>query len=409
MNRLRHELVVISILLLIGILIAPSVRANPKDGKVVNGSAQFNTQGNTLTITNTPNAIINWKSFSIDANETTRFVQQNSSSSVLNRIKGQDPSVILGSLQSNGKVLLINPNGIIFGQGSRVDVNGLIASTLNISNQDFLNGKYNFNAGDITGKIQNQGTITTPTGGLVYLIAPDIENSGIINTPKGEVILAAGHSVQLFDSLDPNISVVVSAPADKAVNLGQIIAESGKVGIYGGLINQKGTINADSAVVGENGKIFFKATKDITLDTGSITSAKGGEIKILGGMEDGTVKVAGTIDASAPNGGDGGFIETSAAKVKIEDSARITTLAPYGETGTWLIDPYDFTVAPSGGDVTGSDLSTALGASAVIIQTLDGSVSCTGVTCGAGTSTGNGDIFVNDTVNWSGSTLTLNC
>jgi len=66
----------------------------------------------------------------------------------------------------------------------------------------------------------------------------------------------------------------VSAPADKALNIGQIIAESGKVGIYGGLISQKGIVNADIAVVGENGKIFFKATKDITLDAGSTTSAQ---------------------------------------------------------------------------------------------------------------------------------------
>jgi len=378
--------------------------ANPKDGKVVSGSAQFNTQGNTLTVTNTPNAIINWKSFSIDASETTRFVQQNASSAVLNRIKGQDPSVILGSLQSNGKVLLINPNGVIFGQGSRVDVNGLVASTLNISNEDFLAGKYNFNAGDITGKIQNQGTITTPTGGMVYLIAPDIENSGIISSPKGDVILAAGHSVQLFDSFDPNIAVVVSAPEDKAVNLGQIIAESGKVGIYGGLITQKGTVSADSAVVGENGRIFFKATKDVTLDKDSTTSAKKGDIRIFGGMEDGIVDIAGIIDASAPYGGDGGFIETSAACVKVKDTAKVTTLAPYGKIGEWLIDPPDFTIASTDGDIDGTTLGGLLSSSNVTIHTAEGT---DGPADQYGETGTNGDIFVNDTVTWNANTLIL--
>lgn len=399
MKRLRCGFPVIASLCLICFLFANMVWANPKDGKVVSGSAHFNTQGNTLTITNSPNSIINWKSFSIDANETTRFIQQNSSSSVLNRINGQTPSIILGSLQSNGKVLLINPNGILFGQGSRIDVNGLIASTLNISNQDFLKGNYNFNAGDMTGKIKNQGTITTPSGGFVYLIAPDIENSGIITSPNGEVILAAGHSVQLFDSLDTNISVVVSAPEDKAVNLGQIVAESGKVGIYGGLISQKGTVSADSAVAGENGQIYFKAIKDITLDAGGSISAQGGDIRILGGMEDGTIRVAGTIDASAPNGGDGGFIETSAANVKIDDSAYITSLAPYGKTGTWLIDPTNFTIT------SGSDTQTESGIGASTLQTALGTSDVTIATSAAGTEAG--DINVNADVTWSTNNLSL--
>ena len=94
--------------------------------------------GNQLTITNTPGAIINWQSFSINAGEVTRFIQQNSQSTVLNRVVGQDPSQILGALQSNGKVFVINPNGILFGAGAQVDVNGLVASSLKLSNEDFL-------------------------------------------------------------------------------------------------------------------------------------------------------------------------------------------------------------------------------------------------------------------------------
>jgi filamentous hemagglutinin family protein len=370
--------------------------ALPSGQQVVNGQAAFNTQGGNLTITNSPNAIINWQGFSINANEAVRFIQQSSASTVLNRVVGQDPSRILGLLQSNGRVFLINPNGILFGQGARIDVNGLVASTLNISNQDFLAGKYNFTAGAVAGSIQNQGTITTPEGGKVYLIAPNVENSGIINSPRGDVMLAAGHNVQLVDSFQPDIAVVVSAPENTAVNLGQILAQSGKVGIYGGLISQKGIVNADSAVVGENGRIFLKASKDVTLDVGSITSATGGTIKVLGDMENGTVRVSGTLDASAPNGGDGGFIETSAAHVKVDDSARITTLAPYGRAGTWLIDPLDYTIAASGGDITGTALSTNLLGGPITIFSSGGA---TGI---------NGDIFVNDTVSWSANSLTLN-
>ena len=279
--------------------------ANPADPKVIHGQATFITNGNQLNITNTSGTVIDWGSFSIDSNEITRFNQQNAASVVLNRITGQDPSQILGSLQSNGKVVIINPNGILFGQNARVDVNGLTASSLNISNQDVLAKKWNFEGSNNAGKVQNDGTITTPSGGQVYLIAPNVENNGLITTPEGEVILAAGHKVQLVDSADPSVQVVVSASENQAVNLGRILAQSGSVGIYGGLINQRGTVNANSAVVGENGKIVFKSSDTTLLEAGSITSATGagtgGEIQILGDKV-GLVGDA-TVDASGTKGG----------------------------------------------------------------------------------------------------------
>jgi filamentous hemagglutinin family protein len=272
--------------LLIAGCFAGNAIANPLGPQVVNGQAGFINQGNTLSVTNTPGAIINWQSFSINPGELTRFIQQNPNSAVLNRIVGGDPSQILGALQSNGKVFLINPNGILFGQGAQVDVNGLVASSLNISNEDFLTGRLNFKAGDRTAAVRNQGVITTPSGGQVYLIAPNVENSGIITSPKGDVVLAAGHSVQLVDSANPDLHVVVSAPDNEALNLGQIVAHSGKVGIYGALVKQRGIVNANSAVVGENGKIVFKASGDTILDAGSKTTAtgagKGGDIHLLG-------------------------------------------------------------------------------------------------------------------------------
>ncbi len=97
-------------------------------------------------------------------------------------------------------------------------MNGFIASTLGISDQDFLAGKYNFTAGATAAGIQNQGTISTPAGGKVFLIAPNVENSGLIYSPEGDIMLAAGQSVQMVDSLSSDIAVVVSAPADTALN-----------------------------------------------------------------------------------------------------------------------------------------------------------------------------------------------
>ncbi len=101
-------------------------QAAPEDPVVVAGQATFAQQGNVFSITNAPNTIINWQKFGVNAGEITRFVQQSKDSAVLNRIVGQDPTRILGALQSNGHVFLINPNGIMFGKEARVDVGALI-------------------------------------------------------------------------------------------------------------------------------------------------------------------------------------------------------------------------------------------------------------------------------------------
>ena len=297
--------------------------ANPSGGVVTHGTASFNQQGSTLNITNSPGTIIDWQKFSIESNETTRFIQQSVDSSVLNRVVSQDPSKILGSLQSNGRVFIINPNGILFGQNSIIDVNGLVASSLNMSNADFLNKQLNFTGDGTNGLVNNQGAITTAEGGFVYLIAPDIENHGVITSPKGDVILAAGHSVQLVTSDDPDIRVTLTAPEGEALNVGDIITRGGKTSIYAGLINQQGTVNADSAVVGENGKIFFKATQRTTLSSTSVTTAngvEGGSVTIK--TTEGLTEVSGTISASGSYG-NGGNVQVLGEHVGIIDNANI--------------------------------------------------------------------------------------
>ncbi|NPU86277.1 MAG: filamentous hemagglutinin N-terminal domain-containing protein [Syntrophaceae bacterium] len=302
---------------------AGPVRAFPSGAQVINGQVSFSSQGNMLTITNSPSSIINWQAFSIGTGEAVRFVQQSSTSAVLNRVVGLEASLIQGLLQSNGTVFLINPNGIVIGPGARIDVNGFIASTLGLSDQDFLARKYNFTAGATAADILNQGTISTPSGGKVYLIAPNVENSGLIYSPNGDIMLAAGQSVQMVDSLSSDIAVVVSAPKDSALNLGQIVAESGKIGIYGGLIAQNGLVSANSATVGEGGRIVFRATNGITLDTGSRTTAngtEGGRIEIL--SEDGTTAVSGSVTATGTDG-KGGDIAILGDDVEITGAALV--------------------------------------------------------------------------------------
>jgi len=377
--------------------LAGAAFANPTGPSVVNGNATIVRNGNLLQITNTPNAILNWQSFSIGANEITRFVQQSASSAVLNRVVTQSPSTILGTLQSNGRVFIVNPNGILFGAGAKVDLAGLVATTLGLSDADFLAGRMRL-ADGLGASVVNHGNITTGAGGNVYLVGSAVTNNGIITSPQGEVILAAGNRVELVNPGTPNLRVEIAAADNQAINLGQILSDAGRVGIYAGLINNAGSIRADGAV-SEGGRILLKATKSATLESTSVLSAQGhggGRIEVLAGD---SVQVAGRLDASAPNSGDGGFIETSAKKFHVEAGTVVTTTALNGKIGTWLIDPEDFIITSQGGDISGTQLSINLLLNNVVI------------TSDAGRTTqgnGNGDIKVFDQIVWTTPTsLTL--
>ncbi|MGE0874932.1 MAG: filamentous hemagglutinin N-terminal domain-containing protein [Burkholderiales bacterium] len=288
---------------------AVSSFANPSGGAVAAGNATFVVNGKTLTVTNTPGTIINWQQFSISQDEITRFIQQNAASAVLNRVVGQDPTQILGKLLSNGRVFLVNPNGIVFGQGAMIDVAGFAASTLRMSDADFLSGRTRFEGTGAEGKLTNLGTIRTVEGGHVYLVAPNVENgpSGVITSPKGEVVIAAGKTVELVNARTPDIRVEFTAPQGEAVNAGEVVASGGHIGIYGSLVKNSGLVSASRAVVGDGGKIVLKAVKDVTLDASSrieANGANGGSIEIK--AETGTLLAQGTIEAKGDEaeGGD---------------------------------------------------------------------------------------------------------
>ncbi|MBY0268376.1 MAG: filamentous hemagglutinin N-terminal domain-containing protein [Burkholderiales bacterium] len=310
----RHNIVALAV----AACFSSVVLANPVNPTVVHGTASFSTAGNILNITNSPNAIINWGSFSIGVNELTRFIQQSGSSAVLNRVTGQDPSAILGALQSNGRVFLLNPNGIVFGAGAQINVAGLVASTLSLSNDDFLNNRMRFTDGAGAGSVVNNGSIT---GGSVYLVGNAVTNNGLITSPNGEVVLAAGNSVELVNPGTPNLRVEVVAPDNEARNLGTITAEAGRIGIYAGLIQQGGTLRADSAVV-EGGRILLKAGKNVTLAAASRTSASGatgGRVDIEAGD---TAIVEGDITA-AGSAGAGGTVSVLGNLVGLTGHASI--------------------------------------------------------------------------------------
>ena len=317
--------------------LAPTVTsANPQGGQVVAGSATIAAPSASTVQVNqqSQKSIIDWRSFNIAPSETTQFVQPTASSITLNRVTGGDPSQILGSLKANGQVWLINPDGIVFGKSARVDVAGLLATTLDVTNNDFLAGNYHFSAaGHAPAAVTNAGSITVGNAGLAALVAPGVANSGVIQARLGEIQLASsnGFTLDLYgdgkfnfllsDQVAQAISGPDGAPIRAAVsNSGSLIADGGTVLV---------TANAAKAVVDEaidmSGYIEARAV-----------STRGGVISLEGGTAE-TVSVSGVLDASGPgNGSSGGTIKVTAGNVSLAGTARLSASGDAGG-GTVLV------------------------------------------------------------------------
>ena len=349
----------------------------PTGGQVTSGAGVIHQSGPDMTITQSSGKLgIDWASFSIGQGNSVRFVQPNASSVAVNRVIGSDVSSIQGALKANGQVFLSNPNGVVFSPTAQVDVGGLVATTHAITEKD---GKYVLQGRSGAGVV-NAGAIRAADGGTVALVAARVVNQGSIEARKGNVLLGAGSKVTLD----------LGGPVKIKVDEGAIDA----------LVGQGGAIRADGGQVYMTAASADALTSTVINHTGvtearTLSTGEDGKIVLLGGMEKDRIVVAGTLDASAPAQGDGGFIETSAARVHVADDVRVTTQAAGGKNGTWLIDPVDFTIAASGGDMTGAALGAQLGRGNVTIES------------SAGAATGSGNLNVNDTVDWSANTLTL--
>jgi len=354
----------------------PAPNALPVGEQVVAGQAAVVRQGAQMTVNQgSDKAIINWQGFDIGAQAGVHFQQPAASSAALNRVVAGDASQIQGQLTANGQVYVVNPNGVVFGPGSQVNVGGLVASSLNITNQDFLDGKAVFSRGSATGAVENHGQITAADGGKVVLIGPTVKNEGLIQARLGTVALAAGDKVTLSAGADGLLQIAVDgATVDTLVENKQlIVADGGQV-----IMTSKAADALQASVVANSGTVRAQTI-----------AQKNGRILLLADMDHGQTRHDGLLDASAPNGGDGGFIETSAAKVITGDDARVTTLAPSGETGTWLIDPKDYTIAASGGDITGAQVSANLVTNNIFLLSTGGSQN------------GDGSFHINDAISWT--------
>ncbi|KPF54059.1 hypothetical protein D621_09625 [beta proteobacterium AAP51] len=383
----------------------------PAGGQVVVGSGVLQHAPNLLVIQqNSQKLGLDWQSFNIGPGATVEFRQPGAGAVALNRVLGHSGTEIYGQLKANGQVFLTNPNGVLFAPGAKVDVGGLVASTLDLSQQDFANGHFIFQHTGGRGAVVNQGQLNASAGGYVALFGNRVANAGDIHVDAGSVVLAAGRAATVSISGSGLVSAVVTpGTLDGQVDhSGRIMADGGVVtmtaksaqDVAASLVNSSGIVRANT-VVERAGEIWI--TGDQVASSGSLSVAApaggdAGRIVVKGDLQGGSLKLAGRIDATAAQGR-GGEVETSAAHVSIANETRVDSRGGQA-TGTWLIDPTDFTVAAGGGAQTtsgiGADtLSANLATANVTLQTaLAGSEP--------------GDIHVNAPVAWSANTtLTL--
>ncbi len=286
----------------------PGVAALPTGCSIVTGSGSITAvDGRTLRISQSSAALtVDCSRFDVDANAAVVFEQsRGTEATAIVRIHGAAASRIAGTLSADGRVALVDADGLVFGAGSRVNVGGLVASSLDIGDADFAAGALNFVSGGNAGAVSNEGAIATGAGGRVYLVAPQVRNAGRIAAPQGQVLLAAGRRAQLSEGGGLDLHIVTGDASDRASNLGSVTAPGGKIGIYGGRIEQSGGVDADGAAAGQSGEIVLKSSATTLLAGDSRTSAtgvdQGGQIRLLGpqvGVTDAAV-----IDVSGHTGG----------------------------------------------------------------------------------------------------------
>ncbi|WP_305531366.1 filamentous hemagglutinin N-terminal domain-containing protein [Sulfuricurvum sp.] len=361
--------------LVVSALVAGSTMsfAAPSGGTVTTGSATINQSGSVTTINQSTNkASINWNSFSIAPSETVNFVQPSAQSVTLNRVVGTSQSLIQGAMNANGQVFLINPNGVLFTNGSQINVGGLVASTLNITDANFQAGNYVFE-GNSQNSIINMGTITAHNGGYVAMMGKTVQNEGTIVATMGNVQMASGEKI----SLNLNGNSLVKLTIDQ--------------GTLNALVENKGLIQADGGQVYLTTQALNTILDGMVNNTGIIEAQTLNDVtgKVILFAHGGTANIGGTIKA------EGGFVETSGKEFAIAEGTTV-------QAEEWLIDPVNITI--NGALATAIQTGLASGNVKITTDTTDG----TRLDTSSGESGSEGNINVNSAIAWSSdNTLTL--
>ena len=294
--RLFSQVVTIAALIFAGCL--KEALALPKQPVINGGQASIVMGTNSMTVQQkTDKVSINYQGFDIAAHEQVNFQQPSSSSIALNRVEGNNPSNIFGVLQSNGQVFLVNPNGIVFGPGSYVNVGGLVASTLNVNDDDFFNGQFHF-SGESIGNITNEGLIEAAQNGMLAFISREVINNGEMRAPQGQIELHAGSDFMLDFT-------------------GEAVSIKSNDAVVGALIENHGLIQAEGGHIVLNAHARDALEQTVVNNTGIIRATRiaeqNGEIYILG--SEGDIILDGELNADASGNVDGGAIDVNANRV----------------------------------------------------------------------------------------------
>lgn len=337
---------------------ASSVDAMPEGGVIRSGEGAVSQNGREMTIRQDSGRLaMDWTNFNVGKDETVRFQQPGKDALALNRVTGNQQSLIDGSLLSNGHVLLVNPNGVVIGKNASIDVGGLVASTAHVKDnfmKEFGNSTGAFNLGGVSdGKIINEGTINAE-GGLVALHAAKVENSGTITSNGGSVLMAAADTLTLTPDTDGKLNFTVDGKVAEAsaLNKGAITADGGTIvmtadsasDVMSTVVNNEGTLQARTLRKNEKGRILLEGNEKGQVEVSGTLDASGtddgqdaGNIKVIGQktiVHDGTNLLAkGDVN--------GGKIETSGDVLDLGDNLNIDASGVNGKHGEWLLDPLE--------------------------------------------------------------------
>ena len=364
--------------LLLGSVAAPCLAGTPAlqvptGVHVISGQIAITRSPGLLSVTQSgEKAILTWQNFSVGSAAEVDFHQPDAAAVTLNRVVSAAPSLILGKIVSNGQLYLINANGVTFGKSAQIDVGGLVASTLALTDGDFLAGTLAFQRNGVPASIVNRGSLGAETGGMIALLGNEVNNQGSIRTARGAVVLAAGDGVTLsIPAATGSLSVAVKPATLKAqIDQGGILsAEGGQViltaaaadTLLGGAINAGGAIEASS----------------LTAKGGSITLAGSGPVNLAGAR------------LEAKGATEGGQLVVSGDTLSI-GTAAIDLSSSAGKAGSWQLELGTAAVTPA------------------LAAVINGALAGADVTLQTAPTSRTGTLEVNAALSWSsGRTLTL--
>ncbi len=314
--------------------------AAPAGGRVVGGSGSIQSGGNLTQIQQGSHRLaIDWQSYHVGAQETVRYLQPSASAAALNRVLDGNPSQILGRIEANGQVFLMNPSGIIFGNSATVNVGSLVAAAMDMDKAKFMNGIYEMGvpAGIEPGMVVNQGLLEAATGGSVTLVGGAVKNEGAIIAKLGQVNLGAGRRAVV--DFEGNDIIRFAVDGELTANTHQVesaVSNTGTIDAAGGTV----LMTAKTA-----GDVFTSVVNNAGIVRVGSIDTQGGEIRLTG--SGGLVRNSGTLDASGTTGG-----KVSVKGLRIDHTGRILAEGRGGAGGQAVLEAVDTTTVSKGGVIS---------------------------------------------------------